>query len=191
MQNLKVFHGGRRWLGWPEITPSKRGRGEYGPGVYCTTGLRTALKYAKTGGNIVRIELKRDIKWLEDIKVDFNQLLDEIKNSNIRKKKILIKDLQKTYGKKDQELFKGQIFLSFFVNLAVNNDCVSGKSSLEIAQMLVNYGAQASLCRKTNRENWVVIFDPKAVKNYEILSSKNIDWDHDELPTIDEQIIQS
>jgi hypothetical protein len=44
---INLWHGGRRWQGNPEVRESVKGRYEAGPGLYMTTSLMTASRYAR------------------------------------------------------------------------------------------------------------------------------------------------
>lgn len=188
MSGLLTWHGGHKWEGSPEIRPSKKGQYECGPGIYSTTNLNTASRYSKGGGRIIQFTIDPDITWLEDVKIPFDEAMTFVKKSDhIGKRRILHDDLQRSYELRDHIRFEGMLPLSILVNLAVNNNCLSGKASPELAEFLTAKGAQASLHRSGD-EDWVIIFDPKAITNYDIKSSKDIDWREDRLPSISTQL---
>lgn len=189
MSELQIWHGSRRWDGWPEIRASKKDRYEFGPGIYCTTNLNTATKYSKGGGRIVRFTLDPEITWLEDAKVPFELVQDFVRNSkHIGKRRILADDLSRAFDKHEHLRNSGEIPLTYLVNLAINNECLSGKGGPEMAEYLVDNGVMASLYRKSVNDDWVVIFDTRAILKFEPLTSKQIDWQNDELPSIRDQI---
>lgn len=189
MSGLLTWHGGHKWEGAPEIRASKKGQYECGPGIYSTTNLNTASRYSKGGGRIIQFTIDPEITWLEDVKVPFDDAMTFVKKSNhIGKRRILQDDLQRSYELRDHIRFEGMLPLSILVNLAVNNNCLSGKASPELAEFLTASGAQASLHRSSGDEDWVIVFDPKAITNYDIKSSKDIDWTEDKLPSIATQL---
>lgn len=186
---IKIWHGSRRWEGRPEIRPTKKGQYECGPGIYGTTNLNTASKYSKGGGRILRITLDVDVNWLEDVKVPFDDVLSFVENSkHIHKRRILAEDLRNVFDRRDHIRMSGMLPLPYLVNLAVNNECLSGKGAPELAEYLSACGAQASLYRKAVNDDWVIIFDPMVIKEVEILSSNDIDWTEDRLLPVLEQI---
>lgn len=188
MGNLKVWHGSQRWSGTPEIRPSRKGSYECGPGIYCTTSLGTAAKYARGGGRVVRFHIDPGIAWLEDAKMPFDEVMRFVESSTrLRKKRVLARDLESCYDRRDHLHFEGLVPVSFLVNLAVNNDCLSGQGSRELANWLADNGIQASLV-KNSGEDWVVVIDPRIIVGHDVLSAKDIDWTADQLPRIDDQL---
>lgn len=189
MNGLLTWHGGHKWEGKPEIRTSKKGQYECGPGIYSTTSLNTASKYSKGGGRIIQFTIDPDITWLEDVKIPFDEATYFVRSSRyIGRRGILLDDLTLRFERRDQEHFKGMLPLAFLVNLAVNNHCLGGKGSPELAEFLVSNGAQASLHRSSVNDDWVIIFDPKAITNVEIKKAKDINWQEDQLLPIVDQI---
>jgi hypothetical protein len=189
MSGILTWHGGHKWEGSPEIRTSKKGQYECGPGIYSTTSLNTASKYSKGGGRIIKFTLDPEITWLEDVKIPLSDAAQFIKNSKyLQKRKILHDDLTLRFEKRDQEHFQGMLPLSFLVNLAINHQCLGGKASPEMAEFLATNGAQASLHRSTGNDDWVIVFDPKVITNFEIMNAKSIDWHEDQLPPIAKQL---
>lgn len=189
MSGIKLWHGSRRWDGRPELRPCKKGQYECGPGIYCTTNLNTASKYSKGGGRIMRFTLDADIKWLEDIKVPLEDAVSFVAGSrHIHKRRILAQDIQSSFDRKEHVRTSGLIPLSYVVNLAIYHESLSGMGGPEMAEWLSDNGAQASLYRKSSVDDWVVIFDPGAITSFEMLSSKDIDWTEDRLPSVTEQL---
>jgi hypothetical protein len=188
MSGITIWHGSRRWDGRPEIRPTKKGQYECGPGIYCTTNLNTAAKYSKGGGRIVRFTLDPEITWLEDAKVPFEDVVSFVEGSkHLHKRRILATDIRDVFDRREQVRTSGQMPLSYLVNLAISNECLSGHGGPELAEYLVDNGVQGSLYRKSANDDWVVIFDPRAIKTYELLSAKDIDWKQDQLASVADQ----
>lgn len=189
MSGLLTWHGSHRWEGSPEVRPSKKGQYECGPGIYSTTNLNTATKYSKGGGRIIQFTIDPDVTWLENVKVPFDDAISFVKGSaHIGKRRILQDDLLRSYELRDHIRLEGMLPLTYLVNLAVNNNCLAGKASPELAEFLVSSGAQASLHRSSGNEDWVIVFDPKVITDFQIKSSKEIDWIEDRLPPIKTQL---
>ncbi|NTF17329.1 hypothetical protein G6L37_02635 [Agrobacterium rubi] len=190
MSEIKLWHGSRRWEGYPEIRPGKKGQYECGPGIYCTTNLNTASKYSKGGGRIMRFTLDAELGWLEDVRVPLDDALTFLQGSRLHKKRILAQDVAATFDRNEHVRDSGMLPLTYVVNLAIYHECLSGAGGPELAEWLVDNGAQASLYRMSGKEDWVVIFDPLVIKDFEILSSKDIDWKEDMLPSVAEQLAE-
>jgi hypothetical protein len=189
MTGIKLWHGSQRWDGSPEIRASKKGQYEGGPGIYATTNLHTARKHAKGGGSIVEFTLSPETAWLEDIKVPHEEVLAWVKQaSHLHKRSILTNDIIAVFDRREQVRTSGMLPLTYLVNLAVNHQCLSGQAAPEMAEFLVSKGAQASLCRESSNDDWVVIFDPKILTSFVPKKSKDIDWTQDRLDSVKEQI---
>ncbi len=189
MTGIRLWHGSQRWTGWPEIKASKKGQYECGPGIYCTTSLNTARKYSKGGGSIIEFVLSPDTNWLEDISIPHAEAIAWVKQAHhLHKKRILANDLVEVFDRREQVRTSGMMPLSYLVNLAVNHECLSGQAAPEMAEFLVSKGAQASLCKQSSSDDWVVIFDPKALVSFEPRKAKEIDWLRDQLAPVREQI---
>lgn len=185
---IVAWHGSHRWEGRPEIRDCKKGNYEHGPGIYNTTRLSTASRYAKGGGRILRVEMFADIGWLEDARLPIDQVIGFVRNSSrIRKKKVLEADILQCLGRREGMIDTGLMPANFLVNLAVNNECLSGAGGPELAEFLAGNGIHASLHSKSS-EDWIVVFDPEAITNVEVLSAKDIDWANDAVPGVKEQI---
>lgn len=189
MSEFQIWHGSHRWQGKPEIRPCRKGHYEHGPGIYCTTNLNTASKYAKGGGRIVRLSINAQINWLEDAKMPFDYVMDFVRtNDALLKRRILAADLMQTFDRREQIRTSGMMPVSYLVNLAVNNECLSGAAGQAFAKFLTDNDIHASLYRKAGNEDWVVVFDPEIIVGHEILASRDIDWTEDRLPGVLEQL---
>lgn len=189
MTGILTWHGSQRWAGTPELRECRKGQYECGPGIYSTTSLNTASKHSRGGGRILQLTLSPDITWLEDVKIPFDDAIQFVKSSkHIHKRRILQDDLHMTYERRDRVRLEGMLPLTYLVNLAVNNECLSGKGGPELAEFLAGQGAQASLHTSSVNDDWVIVFDPKVILAYDIKSSKDIDWTADQLPKIAEQL---
>lgn len=168
---FQVYHGGSKWYSDPEIRPTK-GRYEGGPGIYFTTNYETARKYAK-GSNVVQIvDIDSSFTDLKIVKVDVNtifQFLDSL--SGLKKKKELKADIQRIADR----LQKQEIPLTVLNNLIVNWEAGSGEIGKEVAKFFVSNGADAVLDDQSGEEQWLIVFNPKIIKNYKVTNPKEIE----------------
>lgn len=189
MTTLKLWHGSNRWEGPPQIQTCEKGKHEHGPGIYCTTNLDTAHKFMKRAGRVVEFEVDANIGWLETEKLPFESVMRFVKeSSNIKKKRVLMDDLNSYYNRDGMNRSDGLIRAVVLVNLAIKNESMTGEGGQEVARFLVANGIHASLAKESEEDNWVLLFDPEKIESVRVLSSKDLDWKNPVLPSIKEQL---
>lgn len=175
---IELYHGGNKWSGEPEIRPSK-GRYERGPGIYFTNNYETAKKYAK-GSNVVQlVKIDSQFTDLKNVKVHINVIfsfLDEL--YGLKKKKEIKQDIKRFSDRTN----KDEIPLTVLNNLIVNWEAGSGEVGKELAKFFVKSGADAIVDEQSGDEQWLIVFNPKIIKGYEVV--KNIPVEKYMLPRI-------
>jgi hypothetical protein len=181
---LKLWHGGKRWVGPPEIKPPKKGRCEYGPGIYFTNSLMTAQKYSKGGKVITLTEIEVEPEnWLNNKRLPFEEVINFVSSTSWRGKQPLISRL-KEHQLKFADRLPGEFFLEVLVNAFVNLE-MSGKPGVELAQFLVSKGVYAHHSR-TVASDTVVVFNPKIIVDWKVIPSSEINYDEPtELPRVE------
>lgn len=181
-----LWHGGHHFQTPVQIKPSSTGNHEHGPGLYLTTNLSTAIKYAKGGGSTIIIELSAPIRWLEDAKCSWKEMDEFLKNlPRLKNRDKIREDLKNCHLRHKEE---PEIFASYLVNLMVNYEYLSGKSGVLLAEFLVEHGIDASCNHCSSDEDWVVLFNPDIVIKAHKKIAKEIDWDKmSDFGTIEEQ----
>lgn len=177
MRPLVVYTGTQVWVGRPEIRPSRKGRHDHGPGIYFTTRLQTARKYAKGRGTVLRVEIEPSFTWLEDAIVPLAVLTEWVEREpRLRRREEILQDL---YERAGRGLAPGEARASALVNLLVHYDAMIGSHGPSLAAHLAQMGIGASHVRQSN-EDWIVLFDPTKV-----LSWRRIEpGDAEDLPSI-------
>src|SRR5690554_2395054 len=61
-----IWHGGSRWDSDPEVRPARKGRAEWGPGIYGTSSYFRAKSYAK-GGKVTQLVDFVPSRWLNEV----------------------------------------------------------------------------------------------------------------------------
>jgi hypothetical protein len=167
---LVVYTGTQVWEGRPEIRKSRKGRAEHGPGLYFTTRLQTARKYAKGRGPVLRVEISPDLTWLEDAIVPTELLLRWVAaQRGLRHKKEIISDISNNATRTAARISTPSELNSYaevLVNLMVNYDVLTGSHGPALAEFLVAMGISASHVRMSGNEEWVVLFDPTKVLSW-------------------------
>lgn len=180
---ILAWHGAQKWDGLPEIKAHKKGKYEYGPGIYFTNHCSTAQKYAKGPGSIMLMEIEsprlltiKDKVPLEDA-VKFYESCFRLKN-----KKSVLNDLQRNVR-------DGLISVDTLINCGVNNEALAGSHGPALAEWLTERGFDASIGRsQANNEEWMIVFNPKIIKKFKKVPSSQIDWNNPDFPRFSSQI---
>jgi hypothetical protein len=182
---INLYHGSRAWSGTPEVRGAKKGRVEYGPGLYLTTSYETARKYSKGGGSVLRIGLDPAIVWLESARMPLVGALELVRSLRGAKTRLerVSHDLAAAAERMKDRLGGDVVPVPSLVNLLVNLDLVSGANGPVVAAALVKLGIEASLVNAKHDEDWVVLFDPRkivsvdVVKPFDVGAGKAYPWD--------------
>jgi len=174
---LVVYTGASVWEGRPYIKESRKGRSEHGPGLYFTTRLQTARKYAKGRGAVLRVEIDPSFTWLEDATRNIATLVHWVEGRRgLRKKQQIIEDLWDRAGR---GLAHHEGRVSSLVNLMVNYNAITGEHGPALAEFLASLGIGASHVKQSG-EDWVVLFDPSKVLSWRRVGPD----DAEDLPSI-------
>lgn len=183
---MKFWHGSHKWSLPIDLNPPKNGRYEHGPGLYLSTSIETAVKYAKGGGSLVLLELDPTLVLLEDSKAALDDVflfLHSDGSRGMRNKQRLMLDLAKSAERHPD----GIIPLSYFVNLGVNNESFSGRPGVAAAEWLKSMGVDASLVSCNGHEDWLVLFSPERVLSAKKMKSAEA-WALGDVPKFKEQL---
>lgn len=177
---MLLWHGSRRWDGRPEIREGRKGRSEHGPGIYLTTNLETAWKYAKGGGKLYLFELDDDLELIEGTRVPVQDVLSFLDNlRRVPKRKQTRADVLR-----NAERFQdGNMPASVLVNLMVNADATSGENGPALAKFLTDHGIDADCVRQSN-EDWIILFNPSRAQKWTPMSRTEIPVTMYELPAV-------
>lgn len=177
---MLLWHGSRRWNGRPEVRGSTKGRAEHGPGLYLTTNLETAWKYAKGGGRLYLFELKDDTRFISGAKIPLHEMLAFVHDlGRVPKRTQVLSDLKRQENRFQRDLVPASIL----VNVLVNADALSGDNGPLLAKLLVGHGIDGD-CVKQSGEDWVVLWNPEKVVRYEPRSRTEIPVDLYDLPRV-------
>lgn len=168
--SIVLYHGARRWDGPPRILEGRKGRTEHGPGLYLTTSLETARKYAKGGGYVMRIELEPRLGWLNDDgkRISIEEILAFLSIERLRNRKKITEDILR-YASRTS---RSDAPLDVLVNLMVYHNALGGSIAPLVASFLVSKGVDAALVTQNN-EDWVVLFNPDKIRHATRLTDKH------------------
>lgn len=168
---FQMYHGGTKWMSSPEVRPSKNGRYEGGVGIYFTNDYDRARSYAKGSKVVQLVNIDRNFKDLNDVKVDINEIIEFLNSvRGLKKRKEIISDLQRVVGRTGND-----IRLSTLNNLIVNWQAGSGDVGIELKDFFVSKGVDASVQDQSGDEFWLVVFNPKIIKGYTVVDPKKIE----------------
>lgn len=193
---IKMWHGGK-FDEYEEIQikHSRTGKTFNGPGIYTTNDLNTASDYAKGGRSIYYMGIDPNMNLLENSKVPYQEVIDFVENSSgMRHKKEILSDLDKNYERMKEKNGEGIIDANVLLNLMVNYDVCKGEHGPNLANFYKEKNIQASLMKgKNGGEEWLLIFDPKVIKEKRVFSKKELskDWNSWSYDTVTSQLSQN
>jgi hypothetical protein len=156
----RFWHGGPVNKAPDQVRASPIGTHEYGQGIYLTSALSTALKYAR-GGALWEVEFRLPERgqWLQDRRLSRNDCLSFLKSrSRLRNRAAVIKDVLNWTSTES-----GDIPAQWFVNSCVDHKALGGEHGPALAKWLVDLGIKASLLEQPGGEQWVILFDAALV----------------------------
>ena len=170
-----MYHGGKRWLMTPDsLQPGVKGRYEGGVGIYFTNSYNTARKYAKGNKVVHLVEIYKQFKDIDNVRVAVEKITDFVKNvPQLSSKKEIITDIA-SYSTR---VGKSEIPLSILNNLVVNYQAARGKSGVYIAKFFSENGADGHVQKQNGDEIWLVVFNPKILKSVKVVNPKEINSD--------------
>lgn len=148
---LSLWHGGNLER---DISSQKRGRMEYGPGLYLTTHFDTARKYSKGSRKFYLITIRKGNN-AEDVSINYNTVMEFIKYHTIRAKQ---KEIAR-WLEKYQET--GTVPSQIIINLMVNYDALKPSETENFRRFLVENGIDYSIVPNAFgwNETMVVLFN--------------------------------
>lgn len=180
---VHLWHGSSRWEGPPEIRKSRAKAYEHGPGLYLTTHLETAQKYAKRNGALIAMTL-RNPRLMTDETVPLAEALAFVKTCpNLRHRATIAEGLTRVAPR-----FGGRVQLNHMIVQVVNNDALSGEAGPAVAAWMVDHGVDAYIARLNGPENWVVVFNPAIIVEHRKVSSRDIDMASADHPPVLDQL---
>lgn len=186
MKNLQFWHGSQRWTGHPKLNPSRPGCYECGPGLYLTTGVKTARKYSSGSGKTMLIEVGADIKLLEDSYLSAQEMREAVDSlPRVKNRQELMADLEDCFKRYPSD----KVPAACLVNLCVNNESIGGKSGPALARWLSEKGIDASLTSAYGQEQWLIVFNLEKIKKFRAVTSSEA-WDIGDQPFYKDQLAQ-
>lgn len=171
---MSFWHGGD--LSDTSMRPQKKGRFEYGAGLYLITKYEVAQKYAKGSRKLYKVDVNKGTD-IRNVKIDYKDA-SEFVESYIPKSKH--RDI--LFYLQDSIDRIGHLPADSFNNLILNSGALQSKHTVTLSQFLVNHGADYELI--SNPFGWgnavmMVLFNINKVANIQRVMPKDkiTDWD--------------
>jgi len=168
---ITLWHGGRNLeTDYDDVIAHKKGNWQHGPGLYLTTHCDTASKYAKGGGKLYRVTIRRGTD-MRDVQLSLDDIQDFVSSNVMMKfRKELIRDCERTISR------VGHISAENFVNLILYYSAISNAKSAKLRQFLIQHGVDYHIVTRYGGrdETVVVVVNPKIIRRVEIVSASDV-----------------
>lgn len=180
-KTFQIWSGTRRWDGDPEIRAAKKGRGEWGAGIYGSTHFETCQSYAKGGGRVQLLTIQQ-ARTIEKSCIPLATALEFIKKSIPKNQQssfiedcISIAERVQNRIVNDSdpvgELQEGGLWFpaESLRNLVINADLCFGARSVALTNFLAEQGIGLSIDKGGMKagEAWSVVYDPRLIVSWE------------------------
>jgi hypothetical protein len=162
------YHGARRWDPPPRIPEARSQKdAEYGPGLYLTSGMGTARKYAKGGGIVLRFEIDPNLSLLDNAHIsaaEMRRFLHDI--PRLRKRSAIEADIAKVVRRVDKDV----ISAATLVNLMRTQGVAYGAPGAALVQFYQAHGIDADVVTGqglAGDEHWLILYNLDKIRGYE------------------------
>ncbi len=165
---MSFWHGGNLENSYSDSISHKKGRWEYGPGLYLTTHHGTAQKYSKGSRKLYIIDVEKG-KDANKADIAYDKILEFVNDYIVKsKRKEVINRLNK-YNKEDK------VSAYIFINIIVNEDAIKATNTNELRNFLVKNGVDYMTV--SNAFGWgelmLVLFNMKKIVKKQIVNPKD------------------
>jgi hypothetical protein len=176
-RQMTLWHGGNIKDRIGDSISHKKGRWEYGPGLYLTTHYQTAKKYATGSKKFYQITISQGTD-INDVDLDYNEVITFVKTHLIKNKQQRILDTL------ERRQSSGKVPANILLNLIINDDAMQNSKTNILMDFFVDNGIDYALV--PNAFGWhemmVVLFNSKKIVSKKIISPKDKIEEYD-LPT--------
>lgn len=162
---LTLWHGGN--LDFNEENVShKKGRWEFGPGLYLTTHYNTAKKYAKGSRKLYQVVVQKGVD-IKDVDLPVDTVLAFVNTYVIKAKK---RDILERIEKRTSN---GMISADTFLNIMINEEAIKNINTSQLRNFLVQNGIDYSIQDSAFgwHERMLVIFNMKKIVSKKVVKS--------------------
>lgn len=170
---LTLWHGGNLDEAYDETTAHRKGRWEFGPGLYLTTHYSTAQRYSKGGRKLYRITITQGNE-ASKTPIPFEDAVQFIKTYAIRSKQREVLAYLERYRERGLKA-------NVLINLMVNMDALRSSNTGRLRTFLVDHGVDYEIV--DNAFGWgermVVLFNMAKIVKKEVVRAKDRIDDYD------------
>jgi hypothetical protein len=153
---MSLWHGGNLEDAYDDTISHKKGRWEYGPGLYLTTQYDTASKFAKGSRKFYMITVKKGTD-LKDVQLPMTVIQEFVNEYVIKNKR---KDFMQAT---DRHVKDGKMNAEVFLNIIINHQSINSKDTNQLRNFFVRNGIDYSTV--DNAYGWgermIVLFNMK------------------------------
>jgi hypothetical protein len=165
---ISLWHGGNLNDSYNETIQHKKGRYEYGPGLYATTNYSTAQKYSKGSRRLylLTVEQGNDLKTVELPLETVKQFINET----------VIKGKQKDILNRVEKFVKnGKIDANILNNILINEDAVKSSQTNDWRMFFVDNSIHYNIVDNAFgfHERMLILFDMKKLINKTVVKPKD------------------
>lgn len=164
---MTFWHGGNLNDIYNDMVAHKKGRFEYGAGLYLTSHYGTATKYAKGSRKLYQITIRKGID-ISEVNINKDKCLNFINEFVIKNKKKEIIERMLKYD-------KNGIPADIFQNVIINEEAIKPANTTELRTFMVDNGID--YCIVDNAFGWhermIVLFNTKLIVNQRIVKSND------------------
>jgi hypothetical protein len=165
---MSFWHGGRLDDAYSDTISHKKGRWEFGPGLYLTTNYYTVQKYAKGSRKLYMITIEKGNN-AGDVELPFDVVQQFIDRYVVGAKKKEIKFAVERYSEKQT------VDAQVFINIIVNHNAIKNSDTFKLREFLVNNGVDYSIV--DNAFGWgermMVLFNMRKIVDKKVVTPKD------------------
>jgi hypothetical protein len=165
---MSFWHGGRLDDAYSEAISHKKGRWEYGPGLYLTTHYGTAQRYSKGNRKLYLITIRKG-NDADDVKIPVEEALDFVNTYVLRAMR------KEVIWAINEHSATGSIDGDIFINIIVNRQAIKNTDTFKFRKFLVQQGIDYSIV--DNAFGWgevmVVLFNMRNVVGKKAVNPKD------------------
>lgn len=165
-RTMSFWHGGK--LDFYSEVKYKKGRWEYGPGLYLTTNYTTAQEYSRGGRLLYMITIKKGTD-VSEINIPVALVQDFIDTYVIQKKQKECKE------RTDARSKNSIVSLQYVQNIFVNGEYLQTSNVGELNKFLKNNGADYCMLSRTFGfdSNMCVLYNTKLIVDTKVVKPKD------------------